>query len=95
MPDGIAVAGTGSVAPLEDAKFRAEDVDLVLHATSTPDDLFGSGPQVALMIGATKAVAFDLTAACSGFVFALVTAAQYVRSGAYQNVLVVGADGLS
>eukprot|EP00438_Fugacium_kawagutii_P032972 Skav223882 [mRNA] locus=scaffold1226:580620:588719:- [translate_table: standard] len=80
---------------LEDAKFSPEDVDLILHATSTPDDLFGSGPQVASMIGATNAVAFDLTAACSGFVFALVTAAQYVRSGAFKNVLVIGADGLS
>lgn len=144
LPFGIAVAGTGSVAPeivvsnddlsevmettdewitqrtgirrrhvmedeetlaslsakaatkaLEDAKFNVEDVDLVLHATSTPDDLFGTGPQVASMIGATNAVAFDLTAACSGFVFALVTAAQYVRSGAFKNVLVIGADGLS
>ena len=47
------------------------------------------------MIGASQAVAFDLTAACSGFVVGLVTAAQYVRTGAAQTVLVVGADALS
>ena len=46
-------------------------------------------------MGATRAVAFDLTAACSGFVFALVTAAQYLRLGVYETVLVIGADVLS
>eukprot|EP00913_Durusdinium_trenchii_P000625 g578.t1 len=80
---------------LKDAQLAPEDVDLLIHATSTPDDLFGSGPQVASLLGAERATAFDLTAACSGFVFALVTAAQYVRSGAFKNVLVVGADCLS
>ncbi|CAE7538172.1 fabH [Symbiodinium pilosum] len=72
-----------------------QDIDLVIHATSTPDDLFGTGPQVASMLGADKAVAFDLTAACSGFVFALTTAAQYVRSGSFKNAVVIGADCLS
>lgn len=47
------------------------------------------------MIGASKSVAFDLTAACSGFVVGLITAAQYVRTGAAQNVVVIGADALS
>ena len=47
------------------------------------------------VLGAERAVAFDLTAACSGFLFALVTAAQYLRSGAMQRVLVIGADQLS
>jgi len=80
---------------LEAAKMSPEDVDLVIHATSTPDDLFGSGPQVASMLGADNAVAFDLTAACSGFVFALTTAAQYVRSGSFKSAVVIGADCLS
>eukprot|EP00933_Yihiella_yeosuensis_P037596 TRINITY_DN31592_c0_g1_i1.p1 TRINITY_DN31592_c0_g1~~TRINITY_DN31592_c0_g1_i1.p1 ORF type:complete len:462 (+),score=85.54 TRINITY_DN31592_c0_g1_i1:38-1387(+) len=80
---------------LESAGMSAEDIDLVILATSTPDDIFGSGPEVAAKLGATKAVAFDLTAACSGFVFSLVTAAQYVRSGAYKSALVIGADSLS
>ncbi|MGB7487026.1 MAG: beta-ketoacyl-ACP synthase III [Phormidesmis sp.] len=71
------------------------DVDLIILATSTPDDLFGSACQIQHEIGATRAVAFDITAACSGFVFALVTAAQFIRTGAYKTVVVVGADILS
>ncbi|MBD2522815.1 beta-ketoacyl-ACP synthase 3 [Nostoc sp. FACHB-133] len=74
---------------------RPEDLDLILLATSTPDDLFGSACQVQAQLGATNAVAFDLTAACSGFVFGLVTAAQYIRTGVYKNVLLIGADILS
>ncbi|MBN4003883.1 beta-ketoacyl-ACP synthase 3 [Nostoc sp. LPT] len=74
---------------------KAEDLDLILLATSTPDDLFGSACQVQAKLGATNAVAFDLTAACSGFVFGLVTAAQYIRTGIYKNVLLIGADILS
>jgi 3-oxoacyl-[acyl-carrier-protein] synthase-3 len=50
---------------------------------------------VQAQLGASRAVAFDLTAACSGFVFALVTAAQFMRTGVYQTVLVIGADVLS
>lgn len=71
------------------------DLDLILLATSTPDDMFGSACQVQAALGASQAVAFDLTAACSGFVFGLVTAAQYVRTGTYRNVLLIGADILS
>jgi 3-oxoacyl-[acyl-carrier-protein] synthase-3 len=51
--------------------------------------------QVQALIGARRAVAFDLTAACSGFVLALVTGAQFIRTGAAKQVLVVGADALS
>jgi len=51
--------------------------------------------QVQALIGARRAVAFDLTAACSGFVLALVTGAQFIRTGAAKHVLVVGADALS
>lgn len=72
-----------------------QDLDLILLATSTPDDLFGSACQIQGELGASKAVAFDLTAACSGFVFGLVTASQYIRTGTYQNILLIGADILS
>ena len=51
--------------------------------------------QVQAALGAKKAIAFDLTAACSGFVVGLVTAAQFIRTGTYKNVLVIGADALS
>lgn len=77
------------------ANLTPEAIDLILLATSTPDDLFGTACQVQAAIGATQAVAFDLTAACSGFVFGVVTAAQFIRTGTYQNVLVIGADLLS
>ncbi|SAY40008.1 beta-ketoacyl-ACP synthase III [Candidatus Synechococcus spongiarum] len=80
---------------LERAGWRPDQVDLILLATSSPDDLFGSAPAVQAALGADNAVAFDLTAACSGFLFALITAAQYIRSGTYRRVLVVGADLLS
>ncbi|MFM8294419.1 MAG: beta-ketoacyl-ACP synthase III [Microcystaceae cyanobacterium] len=71
------------------------DLDLILLATSTPDDLFGTAPQVQGLLGATRAVAFDVTAVCSGFVFAVITAAQFMRSGLYRRVLVIGGDILS
>jgi 3-oxoacyl-[acyl-carrier-protein] synthase III len=77
------------------AEVTAEEIDLILLATSTPDDLFGSACRVQVALGATHAVAFDLTAACSGFVFALVTAAQYIRTGVFKTVVVIGADVLS
>lgn len=77
------------------AGWPASSVDLVLLATSTPDDLFGTAPRVQTLLGAEQAVAFDLTAACSGFLFALVTASQFLRTGAMRRVLVIGADQLS
>ncbi|KFM26976.1 3-oxoacyl-[acyl-carrier-protein] synthase 3 B, chloroplastic [Auxenochlorella protothecoides] len=73
----------------------AADVDLVLLATSSPDDGFGTACAVQARLGAGNAAAFDLTAACSGFVMGVVTAAQFLRTGAYRNVLVIGADALS
>ena len=88
-------ATAAATAALAAAGVAPADVGLVLLATSSPDDLFGSAPALAASIGATGAVAFDLTAACSGFVLALITAAQYVRAGGARHVVVVGADALS
>lgn len=89
------LAAKAAEGALAMANLPASEVDLIILATSTPDDLFGSASQVQHLIGASSAVAFDLTAACSGFVFSLVTAAQFIRTGLYQNVLVIGADLLS
>jgi 3-oxoacyl-[acyl-carrier-protein] synthase-3 len=90
---GIAtLAGRGAIAM---AGMTPSEIDLIILATSTPDDLFGSASEIQAQLGATRAVAFDLTAACSGFVFGLVTAAQYIRTGVYQNILLIGADILS
>ncbi len=80
---------------LEMAGLTPMDVDLIILASSSADDLFGSASQVQAELGASKSVAFDLTAACSGFVFGMVTAAQFIRTGTYQTVLLIGADILS
>ena len=90
---GIAVES--AIAALADSGVNGADIDLVIVATSSPDDLFGDAASVASAIGASKAAAFDLTAACSGFVFGLVTASQFMHTGAYKKVLVVGADALT
>jgi 3-oxoacyl-[acyl-carrier-protein] synthase-3 len=90
-----ALATTAAQNALIMAGIKPADVDLIILATSTADDLFGSACEVQALLGATKAVAFDLTAACSGFIFGLVTAAQYIRTGVYQKVLLIGADILS
>lgn len=89
------LCGQASERALAMSGWDAESLDLILLATSTPDDLFGSAPRLQARIGAVNAVAFDITAACSGFLFALVTASQYLRTGAMKRVLVVGADQLS
>ena len=81
---------------LEDAGLKAEELDLILVATITPDMFF---PATACLIqheiGAVNAAAFDLSAACSGFIYALAVGSQFVATGMYRNVLVVAAETLS
>jgi 3-oxoacyl-[acyl-carrier-protein] synthase-3 len=77
------------------AGITATDIDLIILTTSTPDDLFGSAAKIQAQLGANRAAAFDMTAACSGFIFGLVTASQFIRTGVYQNILLVSADILS
>ena len=89
------IGGEAVRRAIAQANLTPTDIDLIILATSTPDDLFGSACQIQAEIGASRAVAFDITAACSGFVFALVTAAQFIRTGAYKTAVVVGADILS
>jgi len=81
---------------LEVADIAPDDVDLIIVATSTPEHLMpATASLVQDALGATKAGGFDLLAACSGFVYALTVGAQVIRSGAMQNVLVIGAETLS
>eukprot|EP01036_Dinobryon_divergens_P030592 gene30592-39861_t len=89
------IAVESARAALADSGVVASDIDLVIVATSSPDDLFGDAASVASAIGAHKAAAFDVTAACSGFLFGVVTASQFMHSGAYKKVLVIGADALT
>ncbi|QRF33343.1 beta-ketoacyl-ACP synthase III [Bacillus safensis] len=81
---------------LAEADVAAEDIDMILVATVTPDQAF---PTVACMIqeqlGAHKACAMDISAACAGFMYGLVTGKQFIESGTYKHVLVVGVEKLS
>lgn len=81
---------------IEKASVNAEDIDLIIVASVTPD--YGT-PSLACMvqkeIHAINAVAFDITAACTGFIFALNTADMYIRSGMYKNAIVIGGETLS
>jgi len=77
------------------ANWDINTIDLIVLATSTPHDLFGSAPSIQAKLGAANAVAFDLTAACSGFLFALITASQFLKGGSFKRAIVIGADQLS
>ncbi len=81
---------------IENAKVSVDDIDLIILATATPDKL---APSCACFVqeklGAINAVAFDISAVCSGAVFATATAVQFIKSGMYQHVLVIGADTFS
>lgn len=73
-----------------------EEIDLVLLATATPDlPVASTAVYVATEIGAINAFAYDLQAACSGFLFGMSTAAAYIESGKYKKVLLIGADKMS
>ena len=81
---------------LEQAGKTAEEVDMILLATCSPEYLLPCcACQVQQEIGAVNAVAFDINAACSGFLFGLTTANAYIQSGMYRNILVVGSEVLS
>lgn len=81
---------------IADAGLRSSDIDMIVCGTSSPDMIFPSTAcMTAHKLGVKNIPAFDILAACSGFVYAISSAAQYVASGAYQNVLVLGADSLT
>ncbi|MBM7604089.1 3-oxoacyl-[acyl-carrier-protein] synthase-3 [Metabacillus crassostreae] len=81
---------------LIDSGISADELDMILVATVTPDQPF---PSIACMLqeklGATKAAAMDISAACAGFMYGVVTAKQFIETGAYKNVLVIGVEKLS
>jgi 3-oxoacyl-[acyl-carrier-protein] synthase-3 len=81
---------------LADAGISAAEIDLIIVATVTPDMVF---PSVACLVQdnlkAVNAAAFDLTAVCSGFMYALVTGSAFIQCGTYKKVLIIGAEALS
>ena len=81
---------------LKKKNVRPDEIELIICATATPDMLFPSTACIiADKIGAKKAFAFDVMAACSGFLYALSVASKYIESGEYCKVIVVGADKMS
>ena len=81
---------------LENAGMAAQDLDMIILATTTPDEtLPATATKVQKALGMTHGFAFDIQAVCSGFMFALATADNYIRSGAVRTVLVIGAETLS
>lgn len=81
---------------LEDAGVAVEDLDLIVLATSTPDETFpATATVVQSLLGAGNAMAFDIQAVCSGFVYALATADNFVKAGQVDTALVIGAETFS
>jgi 3-oxoacyl-[acyl-carrier-protein] synthase-3 len=81
---------------LEVAGLSADQVELIILATNTPDSLIPAASfRLQENLGAKRAAAFDLVAGCSGFVHALAVASQFITSGAYRNILVVGSEVMS
>ena len=81
---------------LDKTNTSAEEIDLIICATVTPDMLFPSTAcLIADKIGAGNICAFDISAACSGFLYALTTASKFIESGSYKKVIVVGCDKMS
>jgi 3-oxoacyl-[acyl-carrier-protein] synthase-3 len=90
------LAAAASRKAIESAGLTPRDIELIICATITPEMVF---PSTACFVGASLGLAgvpaFDMTAACSGFIYALATGANFVKAGQYRNVLVIGAETLS
>ncbi len=90
------LASNAALKALEQAHIKAEEIDLIILATTTPDLTFpATATTVQAKIGAKNAFAFDVQAVCSGFVFAMAAADNFIKSGQVKNALVIGADTLS
>ncbi|MFZ4450447.1 beta-ketoacyl-ACP synthase III [Salibacterium aidingense] len=85
-----------AIEALNDAELNAEELDMILVATVTPDYPF---PSVSSLLqerlGAEKAAAMDISAACAGFIYGLATAEQFIKTGMYKHILVIGSEKLS
>lgn len=92
----VTLASEATRKALEQAGKRAEEIDLILVATCSPEQYLPCcACQVQAAVGAVNALAFDVNAACSGFLFALNTADAYLRTGLAENALVIGSEVLS
>jgi len=92
----VTLATAAAKAALADAKAQASELDAIIVATATPEMIFPSTACcVQSALGVKNIPAFDISAACSGFLYALSVASKFVESGSYKKVLVIGAETLS
>lgn len=90
------LAAEAAIKAIENAGLTKDDIDLIIVATATPDRLAPSTAAIVQdKIQAYNAVAFDISAVCSGFLYAMSVASQFIAAGVYDNVLVIGADTFS
>lgn len=90
------IAYAAAVEAIEMSGIKSADIDLIITATVTPDMMFPSTSAIIQSrIGAVNAAAFDIEAACTGFIYGLTIAKQFIETGFYKNVLVIGSDLLS
>lgn len=90
------LAYEAALKAMEDAKVTAEEIDLIIVATVTPDMVFPSTACILQdRLGAVNAAAFDLEAACSGFLYGITTGQQFIATGMYKKVLIIGVETLS
>src|SRR3954467_10540236 len=94
---GVSVLGIEAVKQLiAKTNLDPKEIDLVIFATVTADMTFPATANiVASAVGATNAFSFDMSAACSGFIYALSTGASFIQSGMYKKVVVIGGDKMS
>lgn len=94
---GTSVIGAEAVKGLlQKTNTKPEEIDLIICATVTPDMPFPATANIiGDMVGAKNAFGYDLSAACSGFLYALATGAQFIETGAYKKVVIIGADKMS
>lgn len=90
------IGAEAGIRAIKDAGLTPEDIDLIILATETPDYLTpATSCIIQNIIGAKKAAAFDLNAACSGFVYGITVAKQFIATGFYKHVLIIGCEALS
>lgn len=92
----VSMAAEAAAEALKEAELQPEQIDMILVSTMSPEEIMPcTACQVQREIKASRAVCFDLSAACSGFVMAYVTACAYIEAGIFQNILVIGSECLS
>lgn len=92
----VSLGADAARAALEDAKLTIDDIDLIILATATPNHTFpSSATEIQRALGMQHGFAFDIQAVCSGFIFALATADNYIRANMAKRILVIGAETFS